>query len=72
MGLAEDLTAIGEKIDEVTAAHENVSVAFNFNPIPAGNDYSVTVAMPNGVPARFSSLDATEVTDFLDGIIAAL
>lgn len=72
MGLVEDLNAIGAKINEAKAASAEVSIALSFSEIPAGNDYSVVVSMPGGVPARFSSIDANDVTDFLDGIIAQL
>jgi hypothetical protein len=72
MGLVEELSAIGEKINEVKAASESVKVSLTFNEIPAGNDYVVAVRMPDGVPSIYSSIDVNDVLDFLDTIIDGL
>jgi hypothetical protein len=70
MGLVDDLTLIGGKIDELIAANAEMKASLSFNPIQAGNDYSVIVTLPNGIPQTFSSIDVNDVVDFLDGIIA--
>jgi hypothetical protein len=72
MGLVEDLALIAEKVDELKAASDEITIHFSFNEISLGYDYQIRASIPNAPAVQASSLDATEIVAFLDGILNQL
>lgn len=72
MSLVEDLQTIGQKIVDTKAANPEILIDFSFSEISVGNDFYLSITVPNMPTQKLSSTSVSEILSYMDAINGAV